>query len=67
MVKPDRAPARMARLGLILGLGAAATGCALVPRSRLDDATKVTQALRAENAQHQICRGQDPCLCVVLG
>jgi len=51
MVKPERAPARTARLGLILSLGAAATGCALVPKTRLDDAAKVTQALRAENAQ----------------
>ena len=50
MVKPDRAPARTARLGLILSLGLA-TGCALVPKSRLDDAAKITQALRAENAQ----------------
>lgn len=51
MVRPDRAPARTARLGLILSLGAAASGCILVPKSRLDDATKVTRALRAENAQ----------------
>ncbi len=51
MVKPDRAPARMARLGLLLSLGAAASGCSLVPKSRLDDAAKVTRALRAENAQ----------------
>ena len=51
MVKPDRAPARAARLGLLLSLGAVATGCSLVPKSRLDDAAKVTQSLRAENAQ----------------
>jgi outer membrane protein OmpA-like peptidoglycan-associated protein len=39
----------MARAGLLLA--ALAPGCAVVPKSRLDDATKITQALRAENAQ----------------
>jgi chemotaxis protein MotB len=49
MVRPIRRPAAMARAGLLLA--ALASGCAVVPKSRLDDATKITQALRAENAQ----------------
>jgi outer membrane protein OmpA-like peptidoglycan-associated protein len=49
MVQPDRAPAKIARAGLLASL--ALTGCAVVPKSRLDEAAKVTQALRAENAQ----------------
>ncbi|HEY2154574.1 MAG TPA: OmpA family protein [Isosphaeraceae bacterium] len=49
MVRPIRRPAAMARAGLLLA--ALAPGCAVVPKSRLDDATKITQALRAENAQ----------------
>ena len=32
-------------------LGAAVSGCALVPRTQLDDARKVVQGLRIENAQ----------------
>jgi outer membrane protein OmpA-like peptidoglycan-associated protein len=39
----------MARVGLLLL--AAVPGCSLVPRSRLDDAAKVTRALRTENDQ----------------
>jgi outer membrane protein OmpA-like peptidoglycan-associated protein len=49
MVNPDRRPAPMARAALLLA--ALAPGCAVVPKSRLDDATKITQGLRAENAQ----------------
>ena len=40
---------------LIIGLGAATAaavaGCGFVPRTRLDDATKLVQGLRTENAQ----------------
>jgi chemotaxis protein MotB len=46
MVKPGRTPAATALL-----VGVIASGCALVPKSRLDDAAKITQALRAENVQ----------------
>jgi chemotaxis protein MotB len=49
MVKPAQKPVAIARLAPLLA--AVATGCALVPKSRLDDAAKVTQTLRAENAQ----------------
>lgn len=51
MVQTDRAPAAMARIGLLLMAIATGGGCSLVPKSRLDDAAKVTKALRAENAQ----------------
>ncbi len=46
MVNPPGTPAKIALL-----LAALAPGCAVVPKSRLDDATKITQSLRAENAQ----------------
>jgi len=40
------------RTGVVwLLLCLAAPGCAFVPKSRLDDAAKVTQSLRSENAQ----------------
>src|SRR5258708_1737506 len=51
MVQTDRAPAAMARVALLLMAVAPGWGCSLVPKSRLDDAAKVTRALRAENAQ----------------
>ena len=49
MVNPIRRPAAMVRAGLLLA--AVAPGCAIAPKSRLDDATRITRALRAENAQ----------------
>jgi outer membrane protein OmpA-like peptidoglycan-associated protein len=53
MVQTDRPPAATTRkrAGLLLLAVALAPGCGLAPKSRLDDAAKVTQALRAENSQ----------------
>ncbi len=46
-----RRPAGFIRLGTAcLTIALAASGCAFVPKSRLDDAAKVTQTLRSENA-----------------
>ena len=42
---------KASRLVVILGASLAASGCAVVPKSRLDDAAKLAQSLRAENAQ----------------
>jgi flagellar motor protein MotB len=47
VVQPHRSLA--ATVAVVLTV--AATGCAVVPKSRLDDSTKVIQSLRAENAQ----------------
>ena len=44
---PRRGDAARAALAVAFGLA----GCAMVPKSRLDDCAKVAQALRAENAQ----------------
>lgn len=40
-----------AGLAVLVGAVLAPPGCGLVPKTRLDDATKMVQGLRAENAQ----------------
>jgi cell shape-determining protein MreC len=42
---------RHAALLLLLGLLAASTGCAIVPRSRMEECQRMTQTLRSENAR----------------
>ena len=40
-----------AGLAVVVGAALAPLGCGFVPRTRLDDATKLVQGLRTENAQ----------------
>jgi predicted nuclease with TOPRIM domain len=47
MVEPDRQWCA----GIVLGLAALTSGCALAPRSRLDECASKCQALQAETAQ----------------
>ena len=62
MVQTDRAPARRSiftRAGSASGPSRLGPGCSVVPKSRLDDAARVTKALAPENAAN--LRGPGPC------
>ncbi|AGA27468.1 OmpA/MotB family protein [Singulisphaera acidiphila] len=50
MVEPSW-PARTTRLVVVFGLAGLLTGCAVVPRSRLEDCHKLSQTLEADKAR----------------